>query len=71
MARRIAVIASAHTTRPDATIPPGVFRAFAYEAEDKLREPLWTCEHDHRSAQDAALCGAEWLASQGESAQEQ
>jgi len=71
MARRIAVITSAHATRSDVTIPPGVFRAFAYEEEDKLRKPVWRCEHDHRSAQDAALCGAEWMASQGKSAQGQ
>ncbi|HUZ87916.1 MAG TPA: hypothetical protein VNF26_13285 [Candidatus Baltobacterales bacterium] len=38
-----------------------VYRAEAYDEEDRFREPKWTCPHRHDSAQAAHECGLEWL----------
>jgi hypothetical protein len=59
MRRQIGVLAS-HGSRPGALIPPWVYRAVAYDPEDPFRQPVWMCSHDHRNAQDAQLCGADW-----------
>ena len=42
-------------------MPAGLYRAVAYESEDTFQQPIWMCSHDHRSSQEAEICGAEWL----------
>jgi hypothetical protein len=63
MAHQVGVLAS-HGRRPGALVPPWVFRAVLYEADDPYRQPVWMCSHDHDRAQDAQLCGADWMRSQ-------
>ena len=62
MARRVGVLAS-HGIRQGAVVPPWVYRAVAYEAEDTFRQPVWMCGHDHTNAHDAQICGADWMES--------
>jgi hypothetical protein len=60
VARRIGTYASGGK-RPDPAVPAGLYRAVAYESEDTFQQPIWMCSHDHRSSQEAEICGAEWL----------
>jgi len=57
--RQMGVLAS-HGQRPGAMVPPWIYRAVAYEAEDPFRQPIWVCAHDHSNVQDAQLCGSDW-----------
>jgi len=57
--RQIGVLAS-HGQRPGTFVPPWVYRAVAYEAEDPFRQPVWVCSHNHNNLQDAQLCGSAW-----------
>ncbi|HET6311427.1 MAG TPA: hypothetical protein VFH00_10550 [Candidatus Nitrosotalea sp.] len=41
-------------------MPPWIYRAVAYDPEDRFRQPVWMCSHDHRDPQEAQLCGADW-----------
>lgn len=42
-------------------VPPLIYRAEAYDDEDQVREPVWTCDHEHGTVEDALVCGEEWL----------
>ena len=48
-------------------LPAIVYRAEAYEEQDKFREQKWSCEHAHDNPHEAYACGQEWLGeNQGE-----
>ena len=42
-------------------VPPLVYRAEAYDENDQFREPIWGCDHEHRSVEHALSCGHAWL----------
>ena len=69
--RRIGVLAS-HGVRQGALVPPWIYRAVAYEADDPFRQPVWTCSHNHTNVHEAQLCGSDWARSEfgGNSGQE-
>lgn len=63
MARRNGVFASRGESR-GGSVPSWVYRAVAYESDDTFRQPVWMCSHVHTNAQDAEICGADWLKNQ-------
>ena len=42
-------------------VPPLIYKAEAFEAEDQFREPVWTCGHEHHTVEAALRCGEAWL----------
>lgn len=44
---------------------PVVYRVEAHEEGDEFHEPIWRCEHEHESIDDALRCGDEWLSARG------
>jgi hypothetical protein len=52
--------------RPGAVVPPWVFRAVAYEADDPYKQPVWMCSHNHTNAQEAQFCASDWARSQSQ-----
>ena len=52
-------------------MPALVYRAEAYDEEDRFRERTWGCSHSHDSVERAFNCGMAWLDDQaGEAAVE-
>ena len=38
------------------------YKAEAYAEDDRFREHVWTCSHEHPTVEEALRCGNEWLA---------
>jgi len=38
-----------------------IYRAEAYEDNDRFRERKWGCSHEHRTIETAVQCGQAWL----------
>ena len=45
-------------------MPPLIYTAEAYDEDDRFRDRLWTCAHEHRTVEEAVHCGEAWLVSQ-------
>jgi hypothetical protein len=43
-------------------VPSLVYKAEAYAEDDRFRERVWTCSHEHRTVEESLQCGNEWLA---------
>lgn len=42
-------------------VPTLVYRAEAYDDQDRYREKKWGCSHNHDSVEQAFHCGMAWL----------
>jgi hypothetical protein len=58
---KILVIAS-HGPPGRHAVPPVIYKAEAYAEDDRFREHVWTCSHEHSTVEEALRCGNEWLA---------
>lgn len=59
---RVMAMREAHPVSPE---PRLTFRAEAYENDESIDVPLWTCDHQHTSPLDAYQCGRQYLSEQG------
>jgi hypothetical protein len=42
-------------------VPALIYRAEAYDDEDRFRDAVWKCPHDHDTVEAAVNCGQSWL----------
>jgi hypothetical protein len=57
-------IMATHGARGRGPVPKLVYRAEAYENEDRFADRKWACAHDHETVEHAFHCGQDWLSSQ-------
>jgi hypothetical protein len=67
VALKIRILAS-HRSRGRGKVPALVYRAEAYDEDDRFRESSWGCSHDHESVEHAFICGMAWLNDQPDEA---
>jgi hypothetical protein len=61
VAFKIRIMAN-HGLRGRGPVPQLVYRAEAYENDERFAERKWACDHEHETVEHAFHCGEEWLA---------
>jgi hypothetical protein len=60
VALKVRVMAS-HGAIRTGVVPTLVYRAEAYEEDDRFRDRKWGCSHNHDTVEQAFNCGMTWL----------
>lgn len=61
VALKIRVMASHGPAPMNSPVASLIYRAEAYDDNDRYRDRVWGCAHEHRTVEGALHCGQEWL----------